>query len=135
MNLTYVTNIPQLCPVKKVLRAVFTTAFQRCVLPGSTVRIAQCHLVCDCVFTTPVVNHIVSTKVRHLSPWQTFFRCVFEHKALENTCEYFAFLGTRNLQQIAGLWQQVIKVLEAWLLGKWDKGNAPCFSGTVISRM
>ena len=29
MNLTYVTNIPQLCPVKKVLRAVFTTAFQR----------------------------------------------------------------------------------------------------------
>ena len=28
MNLTYVTNIPQLCPVKKVLRAVFTTAFQ-----------------------------------------------------------------------------------------------------------
>lgn len=64
---------------------------QRCVLPGSTVRSAQCHLVCDCVFTTPVVNHIVPTKVRHLSPWQTFFRCVFEHKALENTCEYFAF--------------------------------------------
>ena len=29
MNLTYVTNIPQLCPVKKVLRAVFTTAFHR----------------------------------------------------------------------------------------------------------
>lgn len=27
MNLTYVTNTPQLCPVKKVLRAVFTTAF------------------------------------------------------------------------------------------------------------
>ena len=63
---------------------------QRCALPGSTVRSAQPHWVCDCVLTTPVVNHIVSTKVRHLSPWQTFFRFVFEHKALEKTCEYFA---------------------------------------------
>lgn len=48
---------------------------QRCALPGSTNRTAQCHLVCDCVLTTPVVNHIVSTEVTHF----------FQKKQVNNT--------------------------------------------------